>query len=128
MVVLCGLGLGSALMRYVPELTARKNRRGLLHLMWKSITLQLLAILVTSAILLMFCDPLQRLFKAEQVDHFRFYLKLACGLTALLLLKDFVGTVFTAIFKTRAVAILSVSHGLGWLCMLFVWLTTISQA
>ncbi|MDF7825897.1 oligosaccharide flippase family protein [Pontiellaceae bacterium B12227] len=122
MLVLCGLGLGSALMRYVPELTARKNRMGLLHLMWKSITLQLLAVLVISAILLALCDPLQRLFNAGHVEHFRFYLKLACGLTALLLMKDFVGTVFTSIYKTRMVAILSITHGLGWFCMLFVWL------
>ena len=122
MLVLCGLGLGSALMRYVPELTTRKNRLGLLHLMWKSITLQLLAVLVLSATLLALSDPLQRLFQAEQVEHFRFYLKLACGLTALLLLKDFVGTVFTSIFKTRTVAILSVTHGLGWLILLFIGL------
>ena len=123
MLVVCGLGLGTALMRYVPELATRKNRRGLLHLLWKSAILQFVAVIGMSIVLLSFSEPLQRLFKAEHVEHFEFYLKLACGLTGLLLLKDFVGTVFTSIFKTRIMAVLSVSHGLAWLALLWVWLT-----
>ena len=122
MLVLCGLGLGAALMRYVPELAARRNRMGLLHLLWKSATLQLIAVMGVSMLLLSFSGPLQRLFHAEHVEYFRFYLKLACGLTALLLLKDYVGTVFTSFFKTRTVAILSVSHGIAWFVLLWVWL------
>ncbi|MEI6892028.1 MAG: oligosaccharide flippase family protein [Pontiella sp.] len=121
LLVLCGLGLGSALMRYIPELALRKNRVGLLRLMGQSITLQFMAVLVISAAVLAFCEPLQRLFHAEHVEHFRLYLKLACGLTALWLLKDFVGTVFTSLYKTRMVAMLSVAHGLGWLILLLVW-------
>jgi O-antigen/teichoic acid export membrane protein len=119
MLIICGLGLGAALMRYIPELAARKNRWALGHLLWKSATLQLIAVLVLSLLLLSLDEPLQRLFHAEHVEHFRFYLKLACGLTALLLIKDFVGTVFTAIFKTRTVAILSVVQGLLWFIVLF---------
>ncbi|WP_372795607.1 oligosaccharide flippase family protein [Pontiella sp.] len=122
MVVLCSLGLGAALMRYVPELTARKNRRGLLFLMWKSAVLQLAAVVGVSAVLLYFSGPLQQLFQAGHVEHFRFYLMLACGLALLLLLKDFVGTVFTSIYKTRTAAILSVVYGSVWLLMLYVWL------
>ena len=122
MLMLCGMGLGVALMRYVPELAARKNRFGLIHLLWKSATLQLIAILVGSMVLLSFSGQLQRLFKAEHVEHFRFYLKLACGLTGLLLLKDFVGTVFTSLFKTRTVAILSIAQGCIWFVSLWVWL------
>lgn len=122
LVVLSSLGLGAALMRYVPELAARKNRRGLLHLMWKSAALQFFAVLVVSLIILKFSGPLQRLFHAEYVAHFDFYLKLACGLALLLMLKDFVGTVFTSIYKTRTVAILSMIYGSFWLILLFVWL------
>jgi O-antigen/teichoic acid export membrane protein len=119
MLIICGLGLGAALMRYIPELSVRKNRWALGHLLWKSATLQLIAVLAFSMLLLSLDQPLQRLFKAEHVEHFRFYLKLACGLTALLLLKDFVGTVFISIFKTRTVAILSVIQGLLWFIVLF---------
>jgi O-antigen/teichoic acid export membrane protein len=122
MLMLRGLGLGVALMRYVPELAARKNRLGLIHLLWKSATLQVLAVLAVSTLLLSFSDRLQALFKAEHVGHFRFYLKLACGLTGLLLLKDFVGTVFTSLFKTRTVAILSIAQGVVWICALWAWL------
>ncbi|MEE9369769.1 MAG: oligosaccharide flippase family protein [Pontiella sp.] len=122
MLIICGLGLGSALMRYVPELVARKNRFGLIHFLWKSATLQLLAIAGLSAILLLSCEPLQRLFNAEHVENFRFYLKLSCGLTSILLLKDFVGTVFTSMFNTRIVAILSVIQGIMWFSVLYVWL------
>ncbi len=119
MLIICGLGLGAALMRYIPELAARKNRWALGHLLWKSATLQLIAVLVVSLLLLSLEQPLQRLFKAGHVEHFRFYLKLACGMTALLLIKDFVGTVFTSVFKTRTVAILSVVQGLLWFVVLF---------
>ena len=120
LLVLCGLGLCTALMRYIPELAARKNRRALGHLLWKSASLQLIAILLASLLLISLTGPVQRLFKAEHVEYFGFYLKLACGLTALLLLKDFVGTAFTSIFNTRTVAILSVCHGLLWLVALLI--------
>ncbi|VGO11532.1 hypothetical protein PDESU_00076 [Pontiella desulfatans] len=122
MLMLCGLGLGVALMRYVPELAARRNRFGLIHLLWKSATLQLIAVLALSMVLTSLSGPLQRLFKAEHVEHFHFYLKLACGLTGLLLLKDFVGTVFTSLFKTRTVAILSIASGILWFITLWSWL------
>ncbi len=122
MLILCGLGLGSALMRYVPELASRKNKPALMHLLWKSATMQLIAVMGLSMIVVSCCKPLQRLFKAEHIEHFSFYLKLACGLTGLLLLKDFVGTVFTSIFKTRIVAILSVIQGLIWFVLLYLWL------
>ena len=119
MLIICGLGLGAALMRYIPELAARKNRWALGHLLWKSAALQLAAVTGVSLLLLLLDEPLQRLFKAEQVEYFSFYLKLACGLTALLLIKDFVATVFTSVFKTRTVAILSVAQGLLWFVVLF---------
>ncbi|HEY5621682.1 MAG TPA: oligosaccharide flippase family protein, partial [Pontiella sp.] len=69
MLVFCGLGLTTALMRYIPELAARKNRFGLIHLLWKSAALQLAAVVVTSAVLLSFSEQLQRFFHAEQVAH-----------------------------------------------------------
>jgi O-antigen/teichoic acid export membrane protein len=122
MLVICGLGMSAALMRYMPELAAKKNRRGLLHLLWKSVALQICAVIGVSAVLLFFTDELQRLFNAEHIDRFPFYLKLACGLTALLLLKEFVGTAFTSIFKTRTVAILSITNGIVWVVMLAIWL------
>jgi O-antigen/teichoic acid export membrane protein len=122
MLVLCGLGLGAALMRYVPELAAHRNHRGLIHLLWKSALLQLLATIAGAALLLLLSAPLQRLFNAEHVAGFRFYLMLACGLIGLLLLKDFVATVFTSLFKARTVALLSTVQGLVWLLVLAAWL------
>jgi O-antigen/teichoic acid export membrane protein len=122
LLVICGLGLGSALMRYVPELASHRNYRGLIHLLWKSATLQIVATCAITAVLFVFSEPLQQLFNAGHVEHFHFYLMLACGLVGLLLLKDFVATVFTSIYKTRMVAILSVSQGVIWLAGLFFWL------
>jgi O-antigen/teichoic acid export membrane protein len=122
LLVICGLGLGAALMRYVPELAARKNRKALIHLLWKSATLQVMAVCGSVVLILSFSDALQRLFNAEHVEHFDLYLKLACGLMGLLLLKEFVATVFTSIFETRNVVILSISHGIVWLSILLVWL------
>lgn len=123
MLMLCGLGLGVALMRYIPELAARRNRFGLVHLLWKSAALQFVAIVIVSTLLLFFSEPLQRLFKAEEVENFRYYLLIACLLTTLLLLKDFVGTVFMSLYKTRVVALLSVTQGVVWIIVLFTWLT-----
>ncbi len=122
LLVVCGLGLGSALMRYIPELASHRNRRGLIHLLWKSAALQLIATCVVTVALFNLAEPLQHLFNAEHVVHFRFYLMLACGLVGLLLFKEFVATVFTSVFKTRIVALLSISQGGVWLVVLAVWL------
>ncbi|MEN7972599.1 MAG: oligosaccharide flippase family protein, partial [Verrucomicrobiota bacterium] len=124
LLVFCGLGLGSALMRYVPELASHRNWRGLFHLLWKSAALQVMATCVVSGLIFSMASPLQRLFGAEDVVHFKHYLMLACGLVGLLLLKDFVVTVFTSLFRTRTVALLSVVQGLVWLLLLFVWLAS----
>ncbi len=123
LLIFCGLGLGSALMRYIPELSTHKNHRGLVHLLWKSAFLQILATGTIASLLLYFSAPLQRVFNAEHVENFRFYLMLVCGLVGLLLLKDFVGTVFTSLFRTRTVALLSMSQGVLWLAALGFWLT-----
>ena len=122
LLIICGLGLGSALMRYIPELARHRNRRGLMHLLWKSATLQLVMMCAVTGLLFRMAVPLQHLFNAEHVENFRFYLMLACGLVGLLLLKDFVTTVFTSMFKTRTVALLSISQGVVWLGGLAVWL------
>jgi O-antigen/teichoic acid export membrane protein len=122
LLVVCGLGLSAALMRYIPELAARRNRWALGHLLWKSAALQMIAIFAISMIVLAFSGPLQRLFNAEHIAHFSFYLKLACGLTALWLLKDYVATVFTSVFKTRTVALLSVVQGIIWFTALILGL------
>jgi O-antigen/teichoic acid export membrane protein len=122
LLVLCGLGLGSALMRYVPELASHRNRNGLIHLLRKSAALQLIATCTATVVLFNVSEPLQRLFQADHIEHFRFYLMLACGLVGLLLLKDFVATVYIAIFKTRTVAILSIVQGVVWLIILSAWL------
>ncbi len=120
LLVLCGLGLCTALMRYIPELMARQNRWALKKLLWKSAILQLIAVLLVSTLLIALTRPLQRLFNAEHIESFGCYLKLACGLTALWLVKDFVSTVFTSVFKVRAVAILSVVQGLIWFTALLI--------
>ena len=120
MLVICGLGLCTALMRYIPELAARENRWALGHLLWKSATLQGIAGVVVSVLLLCFAEPLQRLFNAEHVEHFRYYLGVACLLTLLWLLKDFVSTVFTSLFRTRTLALLSVAQGTIWFSALVI--------
>ena len=107
-------------MRDVPELASRKNRQGLIQLLGKSALLQILATAAVTLILLNLAGPLQRLFHAEQVDSFALYLMLVCGLVGLLLFKDFMATVFTAVFKTRVVALLSITQGGLWLALLLV--------
>jgi O-antigen/teichoic acid export membrane protein len=122
LLVVCGLGMGSALMRYIPELANHRNHRGLIHLLWKSAALQFMATCGVTGVLFYYAGSLQRLFHAEHLLHFRFYLMLACGLVGLLLLKDFVATVYTALFKTRMVALLAIIQGMIWLVVLAIWL------
>jgi len=127
LLVLCGLGLGSALMRYIPELASHRNRRWLVHLLWKSAALQLMATCGAAVALFALADPLQHLFNAEHVELFRFYLMLASGLVGLLLFKEFVATVFTSLFMMRTVALLSISQGMVWLVVLAAWLSFRSE-
>ena len=122
LLVICGMGLGAALMRYVPELAAHKNHRGLIHLLLKSAVLQIAAICAVTLLLFYYAESLQRIFNAEEVIRFRFYLMLVCALVALLMLKDFVATVFTSMFRARTVALLSVVQGVIWISILFVWI------
>jgi O-antigen/teichoic acid export membrane protein len=123
LLMVSGLGLGAALTRYIPELAARKNRFGLIHLLWKSATLQMIAMLVFSVLLIFLSDPLQRLFNAQHVQGFRFYLLLACMLTGTLLFKDYIGTVFIAFFKARTVSMLASAQGITWFVVLASWLS-----
>lgn len=122
LLMICGLGLGAALSRYIPELAIRRNQFGLVHLLWKSATLQVIAMLAMSVLLIFLAEPLQRLFQAEHVQEFRFYLLLACGVTGVLLFKDYIGTVFTAFFKVRTVSLLAVMQGIVWFIVLASWL------
>jgi O-antigen/teichoic acid export membrane protein len=120
--VICGLGMTAALMRFIPELVVNKNKAGLIALLWKSAALQLLTVLAVSVLLWFGSDWLQQLFKADAVEHFRLYLMLSAIAIGLLLIKEFVVTTFTSIYKVSTVAILSTIHGVIWVSSLWIWL------
>ncbi|MCF7848289.1 MAG: oligosaccharide flippase family protein [Kiritimatiellales bacterium] len=120
--VFCGMGLTAALMRFIPELVVKKNRAGLVQLLWKSALLQLVAVCGVTALMMFLSAPMQRLFKAGHVEHFRLYLLLSCLMVGIYLMKEYVSVVFTSVFKIGTVTALSIIHGVFWLSVLAVWL------
>jgi len=116
LVVLCALGLDVALLRFIPELTAKRNRAGLGRLLVRTLVLQQAAALVALAALLVMKPLLDRWFHTD----FKGLLVPAGLLLGATILKDSLNNAFTALFKTRTVALLSLVNGVIWLACLVI--------
>jgi len=117
----CSMGLISAISRFVPELVVTKNRAGLVRFLKKSALLQAGATLLVLGGVLLLKPWMNRWF---QVD-FRFYLVLTVVYVAASLLKTNLTTLFTALFKVRFMAGLSIAHGVLWFLLLAGGLTVL---
>jgi O-antigen/teichoic acid export membrane protein len=117
LVVICALGLDVALLRFIPELTAHRNRAGLIRLLVRTLALQQAAALLALAALLVMKPWLDRWFHMD----FRGLLVPAGLLLAATVLKDSLNNAFTALFRSRTVAVLSLVNGVLWLgCLIGV--------
>ena len=126
-VVLCGLGLNAALLRFVPELVLHNNRAGLRRLLGKTAALQMLAAALCIGALYLLTPVLGRWFKAD----LRVVLVIAGLIVAAQLAKNFLNDAFTALFRTRTVSMLSFAQAVLWIALLaagMAWRPTVPVA
>jgi O-antigen/teichoic acid export membrane protein len=117
LVIVCALGLDVAILRFIPELTGTHNKAGLRRFLVRAFALQQAAAAVAIAALLLGRPLLERAFDVS----FAGLLGPAGLLLAATIFKDALNNVFTALFRVRVVAVLSLVNGVLWLALL-VWL------
>ena len=115
-ILVCGLGLGTALVRFIPELCFQRNKTGLIRLLVKSVFLHAAAILVVGGVLFIGRSQLSGWLGIE----FDKLLFLTVALSVARLLRGFAEACLTAMYKVRANSILSVVHGLLYLTLVAV--------
>jgi O-antigen/teichoic acid export membrane protein len=115
-ILVCSLGLNTALMRFIPELRVKKSRAGLIRLLFKSILAQSV-MLVLLGILLYVLKPLIDTYFFKSDSHFLLTLVVLLALGRLG--RAFCDDVMTAMFRMQAVSILAVIHGILLLSVVF---------
>lgn len=114
LVVACGLGLNTGLVRFVPELVVARNPAGLRRLLGRTAALQGAAAVV-GTFGLWLAGPLV----ADRLDSRLGVLLLLTGaLVAVRLARDFVSDALTAVFEVRAMSVLTVAQSLLWVAVL----------
>lgn len=122
--VFCGLGLVSALFRFVPELVVQRNAAGLKRLVWKSLWLQGAATVAVTLLLILVKPWLNKWFHMD----FGPYLILIGLLIGFGLLKENVTAVETSLFRTKHISILTLARGLLWLGLIVTLLRAVPTA
>ncbi|MEI8139618.1 MAG: oligosaccharide flippase family protein [bacterium] len=119
LVVLCALGLNSAILRFVPELALTRNMAGIKRLLWKSACLQGIAVVGAIGVLWLMTPLFSQWFRVP----FGSLLVIAGLLSAAQLSKDYLNDTFTSLFRSRLVSSMSFIQALLWLGLLWAGLT-----
>jgi O-antigen/teichoic acid export membrane protein len=115
--IICALGLDVAILRFIPELVATRNKAGLRRFLIRVLALQQTAALLATVALVVARPLLERAFKVSFAG-----LLVPTGiLLAATIFKDALNNVFTALFRARIVAVFSLLNGVLWITLL-VWL------
>lgn len=123
LLVVCSLGLNTALIRFVPELLVAQNRAGLTRFLWKAGILQAAAV-IAAATGLWFAGPF---FDKWFNVHFGYLLVFTALLVGMQVYKDFFNDTFTALFRVRTASILSVCQGVIWCGLLALMLPQLPE-
>ena len=118
LVVICGLGLNAALLRFVPELVIQRNKAGLHRLVSKAALMQM-GMTVLAVAGLCAAAPL---FDRKYHAPYGLILLLTGVLVGSQLSKNFLNDAFTALFRTRTVTTLSTVQALLWALLLWAGL------
>lgn len=110
LMVICALGLNTALLRFLPELVHRGDRRGFKSFLQLSFMLQS-ASLFTCSLLLYSLSLFSSSFPLHHLPLFLLF-------TAMLVLKEYFNNLFTSLFMARFLAITSTVQAL----LFFTWL------
>jgi O-antigen/teichoic acid export membrane protein len=119
--VFCGLGLVSALFRFVPELVVQRNAAGLKRFVWKSLWLQTATTVLATLLFILFKPLLNRWFHID----FSHYLVLTGLLIGFSLLKENVSAIETSLFRVKNISLLTLARGLLWLGLILTLLRTV---
>jgi len=115
LVVVCALGLNTAVVRFVPELLVSRNRAGLTRLLTKTAVLQMgMAVFIGLGLGAM-KSYLDAWFHIEFSPLLLLFIAL---MVAAQLARDFIVDALTAVFQVRALSVLSIVHGLLWASLL----------
>ncbi len=114
--VVGAFGLNVSLLRFIPELVRDNNRAGLLRLLMRSALLEILVLVAIGVGLYLLHNVMTTLL------HIPFILFLipTLALTGMLVAKDYLNNVFTALFRVRVVAMMSALQAV--LFLLCLWL------
>jgi O-antigen/teichoic acid export membrane protein len=121
--VVCSLGLNTALLRFLPELVASRNRAGAVRLLQQAAALQVLMAAATAGALCAGKPYFDRWFNVD----FQHYLLLTALWVGAQLSRDFVNDAFTALFRVRALSLMSLAHGALWLGVLGLVFSRVPQ-
>jgi O-antigen/teichoic acid export membrane protein len=117
LMVVCAMGLNTALLRFVPELIREQNRTGLKLFLRHSLFAQLVSLTIVAAGIHLLSPTLSRIFRLS----FGMYAAPLIFFTAMLLAKEYLNNLFTALFMARFLAFTSVGQAiifLGWMLYL----------
>lgn len=113
-VVICSMGLNIALVRFVPELAAEKNKAGLIRLVVRVAGVQGAMVLAAAGLIWIFKPQFDDLyFKFDS----HYLLLLVILLVGIRLARMVVEDTFTALFKMGSVAVLSLVQSTAWLLL-----------
>lgn len=113
-VILGGLGMNSAILRFVPELAVKHNRAGLLRLLWKSAAIQFGASVLAIAVLTPMTPLLSKWFGVQ----FGYLILISAISVGFILAKSWYNDVLTSLFLGKSVALISLVQGLLWAALL----------
>jgi O-antigen/teichoic acid export membrane protein len=119
--VFCGLGLVSALFRFVPELVVQRNAAGLKRFIWKSLWLQAATTFLVTLLFILLKPWLNRWFHID----FGPYLILTGLLIGFSLLKENVSAIETSLFRTKHISMLTLVRGVLWLLLILTMLRAV---
>lgn len=125
LVVICGLGLNTALVRFAPELANQRNRAGLIRLILRIALIQGGMVLAAGGVLWLFKPQFDTLyFKFDS----HFLLLLVILLVGIRLARMIVEDTFTSLFRMGSVATLSIIQSGGWFLLALVVLAAFPAA
>lgn len=119
LMIICGLGMNAVLLRFIPELVVKRNRAGLIRLLWKTLAVQVAFVVTATAILTPMTPWFDRWFGVSFGP-----LILLMGISVgFVLFKSWYNDVLTSLFLGKWVAFISLVQGLSWGALLgwLVW-------
>jgi len=120
LIPICALGLNSAILRFVPELAASTNKAGIKRLLSKIAIIQLLVCGLVFCAFIFLKPHLNSWFHVD----FRYYLLITGVLIFGQVAKNYTNDTFTAFFKIKNVALISILQSIAIATGLYLFLRT----